>query len=210
VLREGFDAPIARVAIDLQPNAKLRTFWQKVGRIKRPYKGQKDAILLDFAGNYWRHLHPDEDPVWPCDADEKAGEILKRAKQESTKEPWSCPACSYVLSPWERLVDGKCPSCGLQMQRAKRRVVMGDGEMKEVPAKVRKRKVANDNVKRWFQCLYPAVRGGYKLGFARAIYRKNTGLWPDPKKLPMCPKMESLDWNRPAREVFPQLLKGRK
>src|SRR5208283_5006936 len=65
VIREGLDLPVAQCLIDLQPTHQFRVYWQKIGRIKRPHPGQESAVVIDFAGNLWRHMvHPDQDPPW--------------------------------------------------------------------------------------------------------------------------------------------------
>ncbi len=76
MLREGFDCPNVSCAIDLQPNNQLRTYWQKVGRIKRPFPGQEHAIYIDMAGNSWKFPHPDDDPQWPT-GDETTQDVLQ-------------------------------------------------------------------------------------------------------------------------------------
>ena len=208
VLREGFDAPVAQVALDLQPNAKLRTWWQKIGRIKRPYEGQDHAILLDFAGNYWRHIHPDQDPEWPTNG-QKMADLIKKKKEADAKEPWQCPVCRYTLSYWEKLSDGKCPQCGNALAKATRRVVMGDGQMKEVSARQKKVVKSRTDKDIWFGCLFPVVRSGRKLNLARIFFHNNTGRWPEDVSLPLCPHKDSIDWSRRAADVYPQLNKRR-
>jgi len=216
VLREGWDLPAATVGIDLTPCYQLRTFLQKVGRIRRPAPGKEHAIWLDFSGNVWRHIHPDEDPLWPDKPDVTTRDLVKQRKNESPPEPWSCPACAYTLSPWERptKLDGgalACPNCGKEMAPAMRRIVMGKGKMRTVTVQQRQKKVVNDDVRRWFQCIYPAMYTGRTLNFARAMFKESTGRWPDPDKLPFCPKeRDSGDWNRRVREVYPQLDKRKK
>jgi superfamily II DNA or RNA helicase len=210
VLREGFDSPIAQVALDLQPNAKLRTWWQKVGRIKRPYEGQDHCVLLDFAGNYWRHIHPDQDPEWPTNG-QKMSDLVKKKKEAEPKEPWQCPVCRYTLSPWETLRDNKCPQCGTALAKATRRIVMGNGKMQEVSAIQKKKIKTNSDVNLWFGCLYPVLHSGRALNMARVFFHNKTGRWPDGASLPFCPKnRDSTDWNRRASDVYPHLLRRKR
>jgi len=210
VLREGFDAPVAQCAIDLQPNAKLRTWWQKVGRIRRPFDGQDHAVLLDFAGNFWRHeTHPDEDPEWPREGQETTTEIIKKKRETQPGEPWQCPNCAQTLLPWQSTRDGVCPNCGATLVKARRRVVMGDGAMKQVRARQPAKKKTDTDVMLWFKCLYPMFYSGNTLNVARSIFHKTTGRWPDSRKLPFCPDYGSSDWKRPVRQVFPQLARNK-
>jgi len=209
VLREGFDAPEAQVGIDIQPNYQLRTFWQKVGRVKRPHEGQDAAVWLDFAGNIWRHIHPDEDPEWPA-GDTTTRELVEHRKERESsesKEPWSCPSCAYQLSRWETLRGGKCPNCGHELKPAKRRIRFENGEMKTVSAKHKKKRQTDDNVKLWFSCLYPAIYSGKPLNLARVIYKSKCGQWPNHELLPKCPEPSSPEWRQKARDVYPELVK---
>lgn len=208
VLREGFDAPHAQMGIDLQPNNQLRTYWQKCGRVKRPHEGQKFAVWLDFAGNFWRHLHPDEDPPWEQVTTTKAiADIVKRKKEKKeNREPWSCPACSYVLAPWQRMVDGVCPNCGAKRKRPIRRIRMADGSLRSISAKESakiKRNKFSQEQSLWFKYVKIAHYTGKTLNQAAGMYRQATGRWPDEGFI-WYPERESDLCRRPA-EVFPNV-----
>ena len=146
VIREGLDLPIAQCLIDLQPTHQFRVYWQKIGRIKRPHPGQTSAVVLDFAGNLWRHMvHPDQDPPWndvtsgmtieeaierkagvrcpKCGSKDVYGPIKGvgykcEACQNTwqTNKPFVCPACKQGLSPNQKLIDGVCPNCGTHIK----------------------------------------------------------------------------------------------
>jgi len=184
VLREGFDAPNACVGVDLQPTHQLRVHWQKIGRIKRPYKGQDNAVLLDFAGNVWRDFpHPDDDVEWDQIVGGKSAEdyLAERAgkrcpecgsrniwknkcedcgtKVVPKKKPWVCPKCSQQLAPWQSLKDKVCPNCGAKVGKAVRRIRMQNGSLKTIPAEeVRKRlkKHSNADQAEWDKWRYIA------------------------------------------------------
>lgn len=206
VLREGFDAPCAGMAIDLQPNRQLRGWWQKIGRIKRPYPGQQEGIWLDFAGNFWRFCHPNEDPEWPQDgSDETTQDIIRRARKEQ-KDPWICPNCGFGLAFWQRVTDNQCPNCGAEIRTSIRRIRMRDGTMRQVSAKSKQAKIRDNEVKDWFAFLYPCAHRGLTLNVARAMFHKKTGRWPG-SHLPMCPDRHSADWGRKITSVYPDLLK---
>lgn len=230
VLREGFDCPTAQCGIDLQPNMQVRTWLQKLGRVCRPYEGQKNAVWLDFAGNLWRHgIHPDEDPPWSeltesktiaellaersgrrcksCGSDQiKSGRCLDcGAECDPGKKPWVCQHCHYSLSPWERLTDGKCPNCGQKTGKQVRHIRMGDGKMRVVSAdevKLRKRSTASEEQKVWDACRYKAMHCRKPLSFASVLYHKEMKMWPDHRKLKSCPQKGSSDWARSPAEVF--------
>lgn len=210
VLREGFDAPIAQCGIDLQPNRQFRTYAQKVGRIRRSYPGQDHAVWLDFAGNFWRFYHPDEDPDWrDVTSDTSIQDLIsehkgKRCKKcgkgdmykgqcqhcgdrvDEPKEPWSCPKCSYTKSPWETIINGKCPHCGHKGGKPTKRIRMADGTMKEVSLKDKKkrRRQKSPSSKKWSSYLFRGARNDWTLGQARRQYIIDNKCWPSGEDVP--------------------------
>lgn len=50
VLTEGFDAPLADVAVLARPTRSKPLYQQIVGRVLRPYPGQTQALILDVCG----------------------------------------------------------------------------------------------------------------------------------------------------------------
>jgi superfamily II DNA or RNA helicase len=170
VIREGLDLPIAQCLIDLQPTHQFRVYWQKLGRIKRPHPGQDSAVVIDFAGNLWRHMvHPDQDPPWEdvtndmtieevnekkagvrcpkCGSKDVWGPNAGLYKCEEcgetweTKKPWVCPHCKQALSPWQKCVGGVCPNCGAKVNaKATKRIRFENGQIRAVPADEVKRR----------------------------------------------------------------------
>lgn len=178
VLREGFDLPVLCCGIDLQPNQQLRSFWQKVGRVKRPSDGQTHAFWLDFAGNYHRFPHPDSDPTWPeGPAEETTQEVIQKQREAGTQaQPIMCPKCSRVRDRGDT-----CPGCGWKNPQAIRRVRMGNGKLKEMPAfTAPKRQPTKEErmFSRWTQRLYAALYTGATYSQAARIYHKQTGEYP--------------------------------
>ena len=204
VLREGFDAPAASCMIDLQPNSQLRTWWQKLGRVKRAHEGQDEAIDIDMAGNTWRHLlHPNDDPDWQgVTEDTSTGELLERRKQKS-REPGiiRCPNCSEM-----RKGGAKCHACGhvCQPKESVRLVRMGNGKLKEIPiVEVQKAEATAEQkvAKNWKSELFIALKTGRSLAQARRMYFTRHGNWP-PDGLPGMPPPGSVDWKRKVSEEF--------
>jgi superfamily II DNA or RNA helicase len=175
VLREGFNAPNARVLLMLQPTHQFRVHWQALGRVKRPHPGQTEAVVIDCAGNLWRHLvHPDQDPPWeevtndttiedviakksgtkcPNCGSKDIYSIGKRYKCEDCKHEWEgkkpfvCPHCKQGLGPHQRVIGGKCPNCGEKVSgRPMKRIKYADGSLREVPAnEIKRRKKCKAN-----------------------------------------------------------------
>ncbi len=203
VLREGFDLPVLSCGIDLQPNQQLRTYWQKLGRIKRAYEGQEDAVWLDFAGNYWRFPHPNEDPEWP-EGDETTQQVIERRRKERGEAgPISCPGCSLAYKPKSR--PPCCPGCGHVIQGAPtRRVRMGHGELVEVPLKAKEKRIRSGQeqaLERWKGCLFAGMRGNWNFAKAAGYHRNKYGEWPK-DGWPGTWERGSLDWKRPVGAVL--------
>lgn len=170
VIREGLDLPVAQCLIDLQPTQQFRVYWQKLGRVKRPHPGQESAVVIDFAGNLWRHMvHPDQDPPWEEVTNDKTIEEVNERKAGvrcpncgsrdvwgpnaglykcedcgetwATKKPWVCPHCKQALSPWQKCTGGVCPNCGAKVgSKPTKRIRFEDGEIRAVPADEVKRR----------------------------------------------------------------------
>jgi predicted RNA-binding Zn-ribbon protein involved in translation (DUF1610 family) len=237
VLREGFNAPNARVLLDMQPTHQFRVFWQKVGRVKRPHEGQETAVVMDFAGNLGRHMvHPDQDPPWEEVTNDttieeinekRAGvrcpecgskdiySIGKRYKCEDckheweTKKPFVCPHCAQALTPGQRVINGLCPNCGQKVgARPTKRIRYADGQMRVVSAdEVIRRKKCKANAE---QATWDSCR----------FIAHNTGKTLDfarvlykqktgkwPPTGLKCCPDNPLDWKRKPAEVYPWMKK---
>jgi superfamily II DNA helicase RecQ len=209
----GLDLPVAECGIDLQPSRQLRSWWQKVGRLRRKHGDQIHCMLLDCGGNYWRHgIHPDEDPPWPLNNGDTTADLLKERKKGDPPDPWECPACKYTLAKWERIHDDKCPNCGHELSKAKRRILMGDGRMKEVTARRQRSKKQSDYVKTWLSCLYIGLHKNKSAHFAAWLFNKRTGKWPEQTEVARAmqggmklPPPRSSDWKLPVATLYPQL-----
>lgn len=181
VLREGWDCPVVSCAIDLQPNSQLRSYWQKVGRIKRPYEDQRDAIYLDFAGNYWRFPHPNEDPIWPT-GEETTQEAIERSRKSSTSsKQCMCPRCGRVTDGRQR--PEACAGCGLPLDaKPIRRIRMGPGQLQEVPAFAKAKKEKSEAEKlfiKWQSQLFAALHARWTYGQCARLFEKRTGKQPE-------------------------------
>ena len=170
VVREGLDLPIAQCLIDLQPTHQFRVYWQKLGRVKRPHPGQESSVVIDLAGNLWRHMvHPDQDPPWEDVTNDKTIEEVNERKAGvrcpecgskdyygpngglykcedcghtwAQKKPWVCPHCKQGLAPWQKVIGGVCPNCSQKVTtKPVRTIRMEDGSFRTVPAEEVKRR----------------------------------------------------------------------
>ncbi len=206
VLKEGFDCS-ASLGIDLQPNHQLRTYVQKVGRVRRPRGTHKEAIWIDMAGNYWRFPHPDEDIDWlAVTEDATTQDVIQEARTEKKKaEPTRCPGCGGVPLSWP---DGKCAMCGFGYQKPKRYIRMGNGTVREVPVEHKVKKQKSADQKAWDAARYKAHYCGQTLAQAKWKFKQATGYWP-PDGLDCMPVRDSLDWQREPSVVYPFMKKRR-
>jgi len=205
VLKVGFDAPIAQCAIDLQPSRQIRSAWQKWGRIKRPYAGQRNAVLIDMAGNYWRHPHPNEDPPWDEIASGSTFDeaMSTRRSKSNEKKPIVCPKCKR-----ERLGGKRCPECQHEFTDAVRFIRMGNGRLEQVTPSTKKKKKSSRAQKAWTSSLFMAHYGNRTINEAKAIYKWKTGSWP-PSGLKFMPSHGSYEWHEIPSKVYPWIGRGR-
>jgi DNA repair protein RadD len=204
VLREGFDLPVLSCGIDLQPNSQLRSYWQKLGRIKRPYQDQSQALWLDFAGNYWRFLHPNQDPTWPEGEETTQEALAKSRKDKGEPAPIMCPKCMFV-----RERGPTCPNCGHVAGELIRRIRMGDGRLEEIPVreKVHKEKSEDDKLlAKWHGKLYGAVHKGWTYKQASLMFHRETGQWPR-EGWPFVFGKDSVYWTDKPIDKFPTISK---
>lgn len=201
VLREGFDAPIASCAIDLQPNNQLRTTWQKWGRIKRAHEGQTEAVLIDMAGNIWRHMHPDDDPDWQAITGSlTTGQWLGEYKAKKAA-PVRCYKCGEIRGGGE-----KCRACGhvQKPDESVRLVRMGNGRLKEVPITEKKAVELTEYqqvVRKWKSELWIGLKAGRSLAQCKLQFNRRHGFWP-PGNLPGMPPRDSIEWKRKVTDKF--------
>jgi superfamily II DNA or RNA helicase len=59
LVSEGFDVPSIEVGISLRPTTSTALWIQQVGRCLRTHDGKHNSIILDHAGNTYKHGLPD-------------------------------------------------------------------------------------------------------------------------------------------------------
>jgi superfamily II DNA or RNA helicase len=139
VVSEGFDlAAISGldvqidVAILCRPTQSLALFLQQCGRAFRPGDGKAFAIVIDHAGNIFRHGWPTQDREWTLDAG------APTAQSAATEGPAftvrRCPECLRVHRP-----RSACPDCGHVYTSGDRMPELRDGTLKELKREERRR-----------------------------------------------------------------------
>lgn len=102
IFSTGVDIPELTVGIMARPTESKVLWYQQVGRLLRPFKGKKEAIVLDHGGNSLRfgglfdYHAPD----------------MNRGTYERTKPISVCPACYY----YHDNVVSACRSCGTHIK----------------------------------------------------------------------------------------------
>lgn len=100
LISEGFDVPACDCAILLRPTASLSVYLQQIGRALRP--SDREAIILDCAGNSQQHGLPCEPRAWNL-----AG-IAPKSRSDLAAVPIRvCGNCFGVHRPAP-----VCPFCG--------------------------------------------------------------------------------------------------
>lgn len=100
VLTEGFDAPWASCAVIARPTRSAALYIQMVGRVLRPWKGKRDALVLDVMGASTRHklaslIDLTERDLPPLDDDQSL------AAAALDDDPDALPGLRSVAVDWE-------------------------------------------------------------------------------------------------------------
>lgn len=157
---EGYDLPALEAVVILQPTASLGKHLQIFGRIMRPW-GEKQAVVLDHAGNTLRHGPANQELVYSLEGKvaraANAGLGLKR-----------CLGC-YALVPTHL---ENCPHCGMIFE-SRREIATKDGELVEF-------QTVGDRQNRWRELVAIRHKAGRDPLWALRRYHVEHGSWPDP------------------------------
>lgn len=165
IVTEGFDAPGVGCVILARPTASLGLHRQMIGRALRP---GKRAVILDHAGNVYRHGLPDETIPWSL-ADTKL--------EPRTKQIRTCAECYAIFEKSER----KCPRCGSDPappRKPRKGPGSRGGKLERINAAMLKRRMAGERGALYRDLLQEAMESGYKPGWAKAQFKNKTGYWP--------------------------------
>lgn len=132
IVSEGFDVPAIEVAILLRPTQSLALHLQQIGRALRPYPGKATALILDHAGNTFRHGLPDDERCWSLD-----GKATRR-QQEGAQPAVSVRTCGSCFAAC-RSGTLVCVHCGQPFPIASRAVTEVEGTLVRVDPMVARR-----------------------------------------------------------------------
>jgi hypothetical protein len=110
-----------------------------------------------------------------------------------------CPKCLFV-----RERGPVCPQCGHTAGEAIRRIRMGHGKLKEIPAiqKVQREKTEGEKLfAKWQSQLYGALHSGRTFGQAKLMFVQQTGQQPK-DGWPGVFDSGSLDWKRRVNGTY--------
>lgn len=158
---EGLDVPNMDAVILARPTQSLTLYIQQSMRAMRidPNNPDKRAIIIDHAGNCFRHGLPDEEREWSLAVKPRQ----KRRERGITLT--MCDKCYQVYESTQRM----CPYCGYVKPVASREIVEKDGELREIE-RIKKEKRMEVGKARTRQDLEQiAIERGYKMGWVSKI-----------------------------------------
>jgi superfamily II DNA or RNA helicase len=186
LISEGFDAPAVVAGILLRPTKSLAVYMQQVGRMLRPVfpagipigtreerlaaiaqSGKPRAIILDHAGNAFRHGLADESREWTLESRKK-----KQAENVGMK---ACPNCFAYCRPWDK----QCKTCGhiFIVVANEREINTVDGELTQLSAlalgRLRRRELSQ--ARTYKDLLEIARKRGYWPGWAYKMWIQRGG-----------------------------------
>jgi superfamily II DNA or RNA helicase len=158
IISEGFDVPECGAVILLRPTKSLSLYMQQVGRALRTSPGKTEAIILDHAGNCFRHGIATQDREWEL--------TTERVKEASKK--WDVKHCGNCYAIFPPSYD-KCPECGHVIPPKPKEMKLVAGELVpieevELKKKEAKRELAGE--KTLADWLAIAKQRGYAPGWA--------------------------------------------
>ena len=109
VLTEGFDVPSVRCISYARPTKSLTRWLQGCGRAARYHDGTR-AVILDHAGNIYRHGLPTDDREWSLEDREKGDSTGSAHRQ--------CPSCELAVP----IGCVACPECGIELSTPEKTV----------------------------------------------------------------------------------------
>jgi DNA repair protein RadD len=159
IISEGFDVPSCEAVVLLRPTKSLSLYMQQVGRGLRTFEGKQHAIILDHAGNCFKHGLPTQHREWELTHDKV------KAAQQQKWELRQCKKCYAVFST----AQDRCPECGSIPEAKPKDLKMVAGELVpveevELKKKEARRELAGEKtLQDWINI---ANKRGYKIGWA--------------------------------------------
>lgn len=180
ILSLGWDMPRVSAIVMARPTKSKALYLQQVGRGTRPHpaSGKDRMLLLDHAGNVWRHGLPEAPQEFSL-----AG--LPPDTAERTPGVRVCPRCFGVSGAGIPV----CRVCGVPFEVRERKLVFKGGVLEQHTAPVTTLAARSETVplerrrqmyRGWQQT---AIERNYRPGYALAIFRNVFGRAPLPEEL---------------------------
>ena len=154
LIGEGFDVPDCECCLLLRPTQSLSLYIQQSTRCLRP-NGDKQAIIIDFVGNVFRHGMPTENRKWSLNqkitCTNRSGErdILTR----------QCGNCFKVYQGTSRI----CPYCGFDNGKTRKELKEEEkAELQRIEKLERKKKKEETKNKSYEELVKIGYQRGYK------------------------------------------------
>jgi DNA repair protein RadD len=165
----GVDVPRVSCISVARPTQSLALHLQMLGRGLRPYPLKEYLLVLDHAGNTYRHGLPAEPREWSLDG------VVKQSG-EAAPGVRTCPMC-FACCPSGTLV---CPACGEPFPKKSRDgIVVKKGELSAVGEGWAARTPPDRKVELYAKWCKLAREHSYKPGYASAVFRATFGVFPD-------------------------------
>mgnify|MGYP005812438807 CR=1 FL=1 len=179
VLTEGWDCPKVSCVIICRPTLSLGLHLQMLGRSLRIFPNKKDTLIIDHAGNVYRHGFIDDDRDFKLTMT-KVKAKDKRIVEPIEKQPITCLECDgtvYMPTREQRA----CPNCGHIPTKKEQKILIKQGRLVEVP----KEKIELEYDKKDFyaELLYYSRQRGYNDGWASHVFKEKYKHFPHSKKI---------------------------
>jgi len=149
------------------------------GRSLRIFPNKKDTLIIDHAGNVYRHGFIDDDRDFKLTMT-KVKAKDKRIVEPIEKQPITCLECDgtvYMPTREQRA----CPNCGHIPTKKEQKILIKQGRLVEVP----KEKIELEYDKKDFyaELLYYSRQRGYNDGWASHVFKEKYKHFPHSKKI---------------------------
>ena len=175
VFTEGVDMPEVGCVILARPTKSLALYLQMAGRGLRPKPDGSMCIILDHAGNVFRHGAVDEEHDWSLDEKTiQERDREKKDKPEKLAKDIICEGCGNIFTR-----QSVCPKCGTPIGNYGKNVETAKGELVEFKPKPEKKKKHEFGKQEFYSmALTHAATKGYNIGWAKHKYKAKFGVWP--------------------------------
>ena len=189
IATEGSDFPCCSCVVIAKNVSSLPRYLQMGGRPARPFKDQKDYLVLDHSGCVERFGRIDDEYEWTLDTKVIA---VKNKTVKKERKAITCEKCSHIFYYKE-----KCPMCFTPVTIKNQFIETTDEDLVLV-GNNRKKKISTDELRRWhgmFKTWWSeqnerrAKQGKYlfKPGWVAYKFKDKFGVWPN--KYPSDPIM---------------------